>query len=140
MSTCRLVSRCSIFSVLAAFAATFGLPAESAWSQQTKKVPVISVLARHTARSDLNRGQPQMAIKRCDIEAACKNLPTLLERATRGQPSVVTKHGRAWAAIVPVHYLRYGQGPSILSLRGTGKGLWGGGAGRSIRALRAGCD
>lgn len=81
-----------------------------------------------------------MTIKRSGVEEARKNLPALLEQASRGHPSVVTKHGRVYAAIVPAHYLRHGRGPSILSLRGSGKGLWGRSAGRTIRGLRAEWD
>lgn len=81
-----------------------------------------------------------MTIKRSGVEEARKNLPALLERASRGHPSLVTKHGRVYAAIVPAHYVRPGRGPNILSLRGSGKGLWGRSVGRAVRALRAEWD
>jgi antitoxin (DNA-binding transcriptional repressor) of toxin-antitoxin stability system len=83
-----------------------------------------------------------MTIKRSGVEQARKNLPALLERANRGQPSLVTKHGQVYAAIVPPHYVRQGRkrGPNILALRGTGKGLWGASVKRAIRQLRAEWD
>jgi prevent-host-death family protein len=82
-----------------------------------------------------------MTIKRSGVEEARKNLPALLERASRGHPSVVTKHGRVYAAIVPPHYLRQGKrGPNILSLRGSGKGLWGPSVKRALDRLRSEWD
>ena len=82
-----------------------------------------------------------MAAKRSGVEEARKNLPALLEQANRGHPSLVTKHGRVYAAIVPPHYLQQGKrGPSILTLRGSGKGLWGRSIGRAVERLRAEWD
>jgi len=82
-----------------------------------------------------------MAAKRSGVEEARKNLPALLEQANRGHPSLVTKHGRVYAAIVPAHYLQQGKrGPSILTLRGSGKGLWGRSIGRAVGQLRAEWD
>ncbi len=78
-----------------------------------------------------------MAIERSGVEEARKNLPALLERASRGHPSLVTKHGKLYAAIVPAHYVERRRGPSILSLRGSGKGLWGRSIRRAIEGLRA---
>jgi prevent-host-death family protein len=74
---------------------------------------------------------------RSGVEEARRNLPALLERASRGEVSLVTKHGRDYAAIVPPDYLaRPPNGPSILALRGTGKGLWGRSVRRAIDKLR----
>lgn len=81
-----------------------------------------------------------MKIKRSGVEEARKNLPALLEEASRGRPSMVTKHGRVYAAIVPAHYLQVRRGPSIVSLRGSGKGLWGQSVKRAVDALRAEWD
>jgi len=78
-----------------------------------------------------------MAIKRSGVEEARKSLPALLEQASRGQPSLVTKHGRDYAAIVPPHYLEGRKGgPSLTSLRGSGKGLWGRSVKRTIERMR----
>ena len=81
-----------------------------------------------------------MKIKRSGVEEARKNLPALLEEASRGHPSVVTKHGRVYAAIVPAHYLQLKRGPSILTLRASGKGLWGRSVRRTLEALRSEWD
>jgi prevent-host-death family protein len=60
-------------------------------------------------------------------EAARQNLPDILERAAKGETTVVTKRGRPVAAVVPFETgVRSGaRGPSLLALRGSGKGLWG---------------
>jgi prevent-host-death family protein len=64
-------------------------------------------------------------------EEARKRLPTLLERANRGKPTLITKRGIPYAAIMPVTALvRQQSGLSIRDLRGSGKGLWG----KNVRA------
>jgi|SRR5581483_6476112 len=65
------------------------------------------------------------------VEMARKNLAALLERASQGQCSVITRHGKVYAAIVPPRYLDIGrQRTDLRRLRGSGKGLWG----KSVRA------
>lgn len=78
-----------------------------------------------------------MAIAKMGVDEARRNLPALLDEASKGKPSIVTKHGKIYAAIVPPEYLsRQGQGPDIRSLRGSGKGLWGRSPTATIRKLR----
>ena len=70
-------------------------------------------------------------------EEARKRLPELLERAHHGSVSVITKRGKPCAAIVPVAQVRSSKSRiSILSLSGSGAGLWGQDAAKSIDALR----
>ena len=76
-------------------------------------------------------------------EDARNTLPTLLELAENGQATIITKHGRRVAALVPIEqYDRYltslQRAPqrSLLSLRGSGAGLWGEDSTRTIRELR----
>jgi prevent-host-death family protein len=76
-------------------------------------------------------------------EEARNTLPTLLELAERGQATIITRHGRRVAAIVPIdqyvaylNSLRRSQQRSLLSLRGSGAGLWGEDSTRTIRELR----
>lgn len=64
------------------------------------------------------------------IEQGRNTLPQLALRAFGGEPSVLTKHGKPYAAIVPLEMLeaarRAQTGSSgFLALRGTGKDLWG---------------
>ena len=71
------------------------------------------------------------------VEDARKQLPALLAEAERGRSTVITRHGRSIAAIVPVE--RAGGGPrqkSLLSLAGSGKGLWGKDSTKTLRRLR----
>ncbi|TXF10531.1 type II toxin-antitoxin system Phd/YefM family antitoxin [Pelomicrobium methylotrophicum] len=73
-------------------------------------------------------------IKKSGVEAARKNLSALLEQAYRGEPSLITRHGKVYAAIVPPSYLNKRPGRvDLRALRGTGKGLWG----RSVRGAIA---
>lgn len=74
-------------------------------------------------------------------EEARQQLPTLIDRARGGVSTVVTRHGRPCAAIVPVSVLAQAtavapRGPSLTSLRGSGAGLWGEHAGGTIADAR----
>ncbi|MEO5669235.1 MAG: hypothetical protein ABIR26_00965, partial [Ramlibacter sp.] len=61
----------------------------------------------------------------------------LAELAHGGQGSLLTKHGKPYAAIVaPEVLLRSRRKPSFLALRGSGKGIWGKSAARLIAGLR----
>ncbi|MBA3845224.1 MAG: type II toxin-antitoxin system Phd/YefM family antitoxin [Planctomycetes bacterium] len=60
-------------------------------------------------------------------EEARQNLPRILEDAHNGQRAIITRHGRPYAAIVPVEdekKPRKRSANSILALWGSGKGLW----------------
>jgi prevent-host-death family protein len=74
-------------------------------------------------------------------EEARQQLPSLLDRARGGVATLVTRHGRPCAAIVPVSVLAQAtavapRGPSLTSLRGSGAGLWGENAVRTIADAR----
>ena len=71
------------------------------------------------------------------VEDARNQLPALLAEAERGRSTVITRHGRSIAAIVPVE--RVAGGPrqkSLLGLAGSGKGLWGKDSTKVLRRLR----
>ena len=60
------------------------------------------------------------------VEETRQRLPSLLDEAHAGKPVVITKHGRPYAAIVPLEAVQdVGPRPSMKSLRGSGAGLWG---------------
>ncbi|MBC5766455.1 type II toxin-antitoxin system Phd/YefM family antitoxin [Ramlibacter albus] len=60
------------------------------------------------------------------LEEGRRQLPQLAELAHSGQGSLLTKHGKPYAAIVaPDVLLNARRRSSFLALRGTGKGLWG---------------
>jgi prevent-host-death family protein len=64
--------------------------------------------------------------KRCGSEEARARLPELLDAASRGQSTVITRRGKPYAALVPLDALaRGGRRVAIASLRGTGSGLYG---------------
>ncbi len=73
----------------------------------------------------------------CGAEAARAHLPELLERAGRGQSTVITRHGKPCAAMVPVAALPAARrGHSLLALKGSGAGLWGRDPAGAVAALR----
>ena len=70
-------------------------------------------------------------------EVARKRFPTLVEQAARGESTIITKHGKPYAALVPVSYLKENKvGVDIRALRGSGKGLWGRSVQRTLRSMR----
>jgi prevent-host-death family protein len=71
------------------------------------------------------------------VEEARSKLPHLLDQAASGSATVITRHGRPVAALVPLE--SYGAGirqHSIVPLAGTGRGLWGKRSTTKITALR----
>ena len=78
-----------------------------------------------------------MPLHSVGIEEGRKTLPQLASRAFAGESSLPTRHGLPCAAIVlPDTDLKVGRGPSFLSLRGSGQGLWGELQAAHIAALR----
>ena len=69
-------------------------------------------------------------------EEARNQLPALLEAAEKGQSTVITKHGRPVAALVPIAAYDAIRQLPLISLRGSGRGLWGEDAARTIGDLR----
>lgn len=78
-----------------------------------------------------------MAKKSYGSEEARAKLPELLERAHRGQSTVITKHGRPYAAVVPAaKTLALKPRLKLLALAGSGKGLWGRDSAKAIDRMR----
>ena len=78
-----------------------------------------------------------MAHRYKGVEEARSQLPTLLMEAEKGRYTVITRHGRAVAAIVPIDAAGGGaRQKSLLALAGSGKGLWGRDSGGTLRKLR----
>ena len=71
------------------------------------------------------------------LEVARAQLPSLVGQAEAGQSSVITRHGRPCAAIVPLQSLpsSHRRG-GLLMLRGTGGGLWSPSAAAVVKRLR----
>jgi prevent-host-death family protein len=77
------------------------------------------------------------AMTKKGAEEARNQLPSLLDAAERGRSTVITKHGKPVAALVPIEDFSAGGRQSPLTkLKGSGRGLWGADAARTIDALR----
>lgn len=70
-------------------------------------------------------------------EEARSQLPELLEAASRGRSTIITRRGKAVAALVPMEeFSTPGRQKSALSLKDTGRGLWGRNPGSAVARLR----
>lgn len=80
-------------------------------------------------------------ILRKGAEEARNQLPDLLEAAEKGRSTIITRHGRPVAALVPIE--AYGatirQQP-LLPVAGSGRGQWGKNSARMLRKLRDECS
>ena len=71
------------------------------------------------------------------VEEARSQLPQLLDKAAGGEATVITRHGKPVAALVPLDtYGGPGRQQSIIPLVATGGGLWGGDGAKAVRKLR----
>jgi prevent-host-death family protein len=75
------------------------------------------------------------------LEQARIKLPALVAQANAGVASVITRHGKPYAAIVSIKDLQKSSAAgtaaaSVTSLRGTGKGLWGSSPAQTVAELR----
>ena len=78
-----------------------------------------------------------MPKKTYGAEEARTLLPELLERAHQGKTTLITKRGKPYAAIVPVpEAAPRSARVALLSLEGTGRGLWGSDAAGEVARLR----
>ncbi|MEO8903373.1 MAG: type II toxin-antitoxin system prevent-host-death family antitoxin [Polyangiaceae bacterium] len=79
----------------------------------------------------------EMPKKSYGAEEARTLLPQLIERAHRGERSVITKRGKPYAEVVPVGSNTIGKPKlSFLSLAGTGRSLWGNDSRKTLKRLR----
>lgn len=75
------------------------------------------------------------------LEQARNQLPSIVAEAHAGTSCIITKHGKPYAAIVPIEEFEKtrraaGATSGLLALRGTGRGLWGTDVGQTITDLR----
>lgn len=75
------------------------------------------------------------------LEQARAQLPHIAAEAHAGHASVITRHGKPVAAVVPMQTLLSQQSSrvrksGILTLRGTGRKLWPASTGKTVSALR----
>ena len=76
-------------------------------------------------------------ISRKGAEEARNQLPDLLDAAEKGRSTIITRHGRPVAALVPIgaYGAALGQQP-LTPIAGSGRGLWGKNSTRTLRKLR----
>lgn len=71
------------------------------------------------------------------VEEARSQLPALLAEAEKGRVTIITRHGRSVAAIVPVARVAGERRQrSLAGLAGSGRGLWGKDSTKVLRRLR----
>jgi prevent-host-death family protein len=76
-------------------------------------------------------------ILRKGAEEARNQLPDLLEAAEKGRSTIITRHGRPVAALVPIE--AYGAAirqQSLIPVAGSGRGLWEKNSTGALRKLR----
>ncbi len=73
------------------------------------------------------------------LEQARAQLPHIASEALAGYSSVITRHGKPVAVVVPVDQWQAAQAqhrPNLLALRGSGRDLWPQGAAQAVAELR----
>lgn len=80
-------------------------------------------------------------LTRYGLEQARAQLPHIAAEASAGYTSVITRHGKPVAVVVPMDEWQAQQGQrvksaGILALRGSGRDLWPHSAGEAVAQLR----
>lgn len=70
------------------------------------------------------------------VEDARRSFPALLDAAAQGATTIITRRGVAVAAIVPASAAATVRPISLMSLAGTGKGLWGADSAKTVARMR----
>jgi prevent-host-death family protein len=71
------------------------------------------------------------------VQQARQQLPALLEAAHRGSRTIITRHGKPYAAIVPVEEVASRvRGVTVTGLRGSGKKIWKRDAAEEVKRIR----
>jgi prevent-host-death family protein len=74
--------------------------------------------------------------QRKGAEQARNQLPALLAEAQQGRATIITRHGRSIAALVPIQSIPGSRQKSLTALAGSGKGMWGRDSAGTVRRLR----
>ena len=69
-------------------------------------------------------------------EEARQQLPAILAAAAAGRTTVITRHGREIAAVIPAALIKTIKPVSLLALAGSGANFWGKDSRKAINALR----
>jgi prevent-host-death family protein len=77
-----------------------------------------------------------MKLRKKGAEEARNQLAALLTEAEKGRATIITRHGRAIAALVPVKDVAGTRQKALTALAGSGKGMWGRNSASAMRRLR----
>ena len=69
-------------------------------------------------------------------EEARQQLPAILAAAAAGHTTMITRHGRVIAAVVPAALARQGKPASLRAMAGSGRGMWGEDSRKAVDILR----
>jgi prevent-host-death family protein len=69
-------------------------------------------------------------------EEARQQLPAILAAAAAGQTTLITRHGREIAAVIPASEIKSAKPVSLLALAGSGANLWGKDSRKTVNVLR----
>jgi len=73
------------------------------------------------------------------VNEARRAFPYVLDQAILGHPTLITRHGKVVAAVVPADEStqdNFTNTPTLLDLRGSGQTWWGKDVAKTIRKLR----
>ncbi len=70
------------------------------------------------------------------VEEARREFPAILDAAAKGGTTVITRRGVAVAAVVPASVAATARPISLLTLAGSGKGLWGADPSKTVARMR----
>ena len=93
-------------------------------AHRAKKAQLLTLFRTALYSIHMTRSSRQPATR--GAEEARKQLPALVAAAAEGRTTIITRHGRAVAAVVPADSITFAKKQlSIASIAGTGKGMWG---------------
>ena len=75
-------------------------------------------------------------LQRKGAEEARNQLPALLAEAEKGRATIITRHGRSIAALVPMKDVTGPRQRALTALSGSGKGMWGRNSASAVGRLR----
>lgn len=75
-------------------------------------------------------------LHRKGAEDARNQLPALLAEAEKGRTTIITRHGRSIAALVPMKGVAQLRQKSLTGLAGSGKGMWGENSAQALKHMR----
>jgi len=75
-------------------------------------------------------------VQRKDVKEVRRQLPSLLAEAEKGSATLITRHGRSIAALVPVKDVAGSRQKALTALAGSGKGMWSRNSASVVRRLR----